>query len=208
MLKSSQTIAWIYLLIICCSLEFIAGFIGFLRYLFNVNFPDQHFFLMISIGIQTGVVMIIILKGLRTPEIFSGPVEKTKYWSSHLRNTEKENIHLRLEEILKIGKVYRQPSLTLDALAQQLSTKQKYLSQIINEYYGKSFTDLINQYRIQEAKQMLRDQDTSQKTILEILYEVGFNSKTSFNTAFKNSTNMTPTEYRQHYCGNKNRSPE
>jgi AraC-like DNA-binding protein len=58
------------------------------------------------------------------------------------------------------------------------------------------FFDFVNEYRIQKAMGILKDQSRSQLTVLEILYEVGFNSKSSFNTSFKKHTNLTPTAYR------------
>ena len=68
---------------------------------------------------------------------------------------------------------------------------------MINHKLNKHFFDLINEYRIEKAMQILQNPKESHLTILEILYAVGFNSKSSFNTAFKNYTGLTPTEYRK-----------
>jgi AraC-like DNA-binding protein len=54
----------------------------------------------------------------------------------------------------------------------------------------------VNEYRIQKAMNILKDKSKNDLTVLEILYEVGFNSKSSFNTSFKKYTNLTPTAYR------------
>ncbi len=59
-----------------------------------------------------------------------------------------------------------------------------------------NFYDYISKYRIEEAKSILSDQ-SSNKTVLEILYEVGFNSKSSFNTAFKKYTGVTPSKFKR-----------
>ena len=64
--------------------------------------------------------------------------------------------------------------------------------------FEKNFYDLINTHRVEEAKKRLIDSNNT-KTILEILYEVGFNSKSVFNSAFKKNTGFTPTEFRKKY---------
>ena len=57
--------------------------------------------------------------------------------------------------------------------------------------------DFVNEFRIKEAKSILKDPSKKEFTVLEILYEVGFNSKSSFNTAFKKHTGLTPTQFRK-----------
>ena len=73
----------------------------------------------------------------------------------------------------------------------------RYLSQIINDSLQKNFFDFINFYRIEESKNYLSDSKYKKLNILEVLYEVGFNSKSTFNKVFKEHTGLTPTEYRQ-----------
>ena len=87
---------------------------------------------------------------------------------------------------------YRNPDISLETLAQQLNISSKHLSQVINES-GQHFYDLINQYRIEEAKHLLKEQNGD--NILQIAYRTGFNSKPTFNAAFKKMTGMTPSEY-------------
>ena len=71
------------------------------------------------------------------------------------------------------------------------------VSQAINEGLKRNFYDLINGYRVEEAKQLLVDSKNMNFTILSIGFEAGFNSKTTFNTVFKKFTGSTPTEYRE-----------
>lgn len=70
------------------------------------------------------------------------------------------------------------------------------LSVLINQNLNQHFYDFINSYRIENAMQILKDTSKNKVTILEILYEIGFNTKSSFNTAFKKHTGNTPTEFR------------
>ena len=88
-------------------------------------------------------------------------------------------------------------SLTIQDLANQMNVNVRDISVLINQTMGQHFFDFINQYRIEKAKSILKNPEKKNLTVLEILYEVGFNSKSSFNTAFKNYTNLTPTQYRK-----------
>jgi len=81
-------------------------------------------------------------------------------------------------------------------LANQIDIPVRDLSILINHQMDQHFFDFVNEYRIQKAMHILKDESKSQLTVLEILYEVGFNSKSSFNTSFKKYTNLTPTAYR------------
>ena len=76
-----------------------------------------------------------------------------------------------------------------------LSLRPKILSQVINETIGQTFFDFINRYRIEEAKRLLTNPADKKITVLEVLYEVGFNSKSSFNKNFKKVTGQSPSEY-------------
>ena len=93
-------------------------------------------------------------------------------------------------------KPYLNPSLTIQDISADIEIPTRELSILINHTLGQHFFDFINTYRIQDAMIILKDSTKNKVTILEILYEVGFNSKSSFNTAFKNHTGFTPTAYR------------
>ena len=98
---------------------------------------------------------------------------------------------------MQTHKPYLEPELTLDQLASQLSLKPRLLSQAINEIRQQTFFDFINHFRIDEATRLLTNPKDKKITVLEVLYKVGFNSKSSFNTLFKKYTGLTPTEFRQ-----------
>ncbi|MCZ6899895.1 MAG: helix-turn-helix domain-containing protein, partial [Bacteroidetes bacterium] len=71
-----------------------------------------------------------------------------------------------------------------------------HLSQVINDRIGLNFFDFVNSYRIKEATRLLSDSQKSEYTIIELAYESGFNSKSTFNSAFKRFAGSTPTEFR------------
>jgi AraC-like DNA-binding protein len=96
---------------------------------------------------------------------------------------------------------YLDPDLTIQALATQLEWPVRELSLLINHHLGQHFFDFVNEYRIREAKRQLRDPTRREQTVLEILYAVGFNSKSSFNTSFKKLTGQTPTQFRSAAVG-------
>ncbi len=70
-----------------------------------------------------------------------------------------------------------------------------HLSQSINEILKLNFYELINRYRVEEAKNKIREE--TEKSLLQVAFEVGFNNKASFNNAFKKHVGMTPSKYRQ-----------
>ncbi|MNY38368.1 HTH-type transcriptional regulator CdhR [compost metagenome] len=88
------------------------------------------------------------------------------------------------------------PSLTIQELSNQIDIPVRDLSILINHHMDQHFFDFVNEYRIQKAMIILKNPLKKDLTVLEILYEVGFNSKSSFNTSFKKYTNLTPTAYR------------
>jgi AraC-like DNA-binding protein len=104
-------------------------------------------------------------------------------------------------EFLKDFMVEKEPyldsSLTIQDLSKQVKMPVKDLSTLINQYMDKHFFDFVNAYRIEKAMQILSDSAQKELTVLEILYKVGFNSKSSFSTSFKKHTGKTPTDFRK-----------
>ncbi len=102
---------------------------------------------------------------------------------------------------MQTKKPYLEPELTLEQLASRLSLKPRVLSQAINEILEQNFYDFINRHRIEEASRLLTNPKDEKITVQEVFYEVGFNSKSSFNTLFKKYTGLTPTAFRKKQSG-------
>ncbi|NMH89074.1 helix-turn-helix domain-containing protein [Flavivirga algicola] len=102
----------------------------------------------------------------------------------------------KLEYSLNTDKPYLQPGLTLSVLAEHLGISDRKLSMVINDIMKTSFYDLINKYRIEEAKKKLASSDYDKYSITGIAEICGFNSKSSFYRIFKKETGMTPTQYK------------
>ncbi len=94
-----------------------------------------------------------------------------------------------------IKKPYLDRELTIYNLSDQLRISRHTLSEVINEHMGMNFYNLVNEYRVKEVKQRMKNEDYRQLTILAIAYDSGFNSKSSFNTIFKEKTGQTPSQY-------------
>lgn len=118
-----------------------------------------------------------------------------KYKNSGLTTTFSEELREALIILLNEEKIFKDNMLSLDKLANTLNISRHHTSQIINEHFGVSFNELINSYRIAEATAILKQDKHRNLKIIDVIYEVGFNNKVSFNRAFKKYVNMTPTEY-------------
>jgi AraC-like DNA-binding protein len=102
----------------------------------------------------------------------------------------------RLRDHMAQAHPYLDPALTIQDLAQQLQLPVRELSLLINHHLNQHFFDFVNEYRIRQSMRLLKDPAQRDRTVLEILYAVGFNSKSSFNTSFKKLTGQTPSQYR------------
>jgi len=149
-----------------------------------------------------------IMKALNHPELFRGvnsklklakdilPEVEEKIESSEEQNNLIKIQILNLKQYMIEKEPFLDPSLTIQELSNQINIPVRELSILINHHMDQHFFDFVNEYRIQKAMHLLKNESKKQLTVLEILYEVGFNSKSSFNTSFKKYTNLTPTAYR------------
>ncbi len=119
----------------------------------------------------------------------------SKYQNSNLSDDVKIKIIEDLERYMAL-KPYNYSNLTIDDVAESLQTNTKYLSQIINETYQKNFYNYINMFRVNDSKEMLLNPEFSNYSTEGIAKSVGFNSKSSFYTAFKKYTGLTPVEFK------------
>ena len=127
--------------------------------------------------------------------------QSPKYEYSGLSPKELSEYGEKLIEYLETKKPYTANDLKLQDIADYFGLPSHQLSQIINTELKRNFYDLINSHRIEEAKRELIAPAKQHMTILAIAYEVGFNSKSAFNTAFKKYTQMTPSQYKESQLG-------
>ncbi len=131
------------------------------------------------------------------PEIFKVAKVKVaeKYKDSPMDNDELSRYKTRLKRAMEEEQVFLNPELTLSQLAEKVATNTHTLSRVINEGYERSFYDYINGYRVREFARLVMQEENQKETFLAIAFRVGFNSKTTFNRAFKKITGTTPRQY-------------
>jgi YesN/AraC family two-component response regulator len=152
---------------------------------------DHLFASYISIAIYLISFQVISQSGFfKQPNL----VEQQKYKSSSLSMDDQSGILKKLKALMETEKPFLQSGFSLSDLAAKLKVSTHQLSQVINDGLGKSFFEMTAEYRIEEAKKLLKEKVNIK--VEEIAEEVGYNSKSSFNTAFKKITGMTPSEWR------------
>jgi AraC-like DNA-binding protein len=188
---------WLYLIIGGFGLIWLIGLINELTMVVIAHRTLSIALSIITFLISFSLANVIIFRGLKQPEIFSGIDEKPKYEKSPLTDGEADQLLMSLKNHMAARKPHLVPGLSISGLAKDLTVPSRHLSQVINSRLGKNFIDFVNSYRIEEAKRLLSESGANGKTILEIAYEAGFNSKSVFNKAFKKHAGMAPQEFRR-----------
>lgn len=114
-----------------------------------------------------------------------------------IKSTTKSKVITQLYRLMDDEELYKNPLLSRLDLATRLETSESYLSQIINQEINKSVIQFVNDYRIEAAKNLLKDPVFNKYSIEAIGMEAGFKSKSTFYTIFKNSLEMSPGAYRK-----------
>ena len=122
-------------------------------------------------------------------EIKSNIVEKKE--DNNLINEWKPKI----EALLKNDKLYEDPELSLTQIAKELKTNPSIISKVINHGFQMNFNDLINFYRVEAVKEKLNAGEQKNQTLLGIAFDCGFNSKATFNRAFKKFAQVSPKDW-------------
>ncbi len=121
----------------------------------------------------------------------------SKYQTSSLKEEEMDEIYRAITHHLVDKKIYLDPNLKVQHIAQQVGVTTHNISQTINSKAQQPFYDLVNSYRVNHLKRLLVDPQNQHYTILGLGIESGFNSKTSLNRIFKQQTGMSPGEFRK-----------
>lgn len=124
-------------------------------------------------------------------------LDHTKYKTNPVSDEQTDYLYAKAFKLMVDDKQFQNASLSLKSLSESLHVSPQVLSQVINQKSGKNFNSFVNAFRIEEAKLLLHKEEFKNQTIASIAFEVGFNSISSFNTAFKKETGETPMAYRQ-----------
>ncbi len=186
---------WLYFVLIGFSLKFI--FDIWFVYDSNVNLRFNVTALYASRTVLFIFLNYMIYKGFQQKSIFEGAEEIKTSKKLSLSQIVHENYKNKLLGFMENEKPYLDPDLTLLSLSEQVNIPSRSLSEVINFGLNQNFYDFVNSYRVRESETLLSQANSNYKTILEIIFESGFNSKSSFHKAFKKHNGLTPTEFKK-----------
>ncbi len=172
--------------------------------IFEFNNTEKGIFEILFVQLANAIKNIIQYENMKKlheslPSRKSASLDK--YKKSRLPKEIAEKYFKSLLGLLEREKIYKDMNLSLPELAETLGIQRNHLSFIINEFAKMNFYDFINTYRIEEAKRLLTKNGDEEVNVLEIAFDSGFNSKSTFNKVFKKFTGKTPSEYRKSLFG-------
>lgn len=157
-----------------------------------------HYLQYVSFLLSVCIVLLFLINtvfpGLE--KVSDKVIEKRRQQKSYLQNTDKSELQQKVETLITDG-IYLDSELTLQKLAGRVGVTPHQLSEYINKHFDKNFTAFINQHRVTKAKELLLSKNNF--TIEAIAFEVGFNSKSAFNAAFRKLESMSPSEFKNKY---------
>jgi AraC-like DNA-binding protein len=136
----------------------------------------------------------IYVFNLVAPVVHTGET-RPKYQKSKISGLDVDSLLRRLSETMTSKKPYRDAGLTIVQLSREIDVTPHQLSELLNDKLDMNFHKFVNSFRIQDAKALLENE--AEKSIIDIAFDCGFNSKSNFNQVFKNETGKTPGEWRR-----------
>lgn len=210
---------WVGNFLMACLIYFFSSLVMYLLYLFGIDllysqtwwyymlFAVVFYYIAISgysFSIETRKTFKLDFLKYQMPGLLSAPeipIEEASFEVVELLKEKKqdqtdyERWQLRILKAVVEEEMFRDPELTLTDLAKQLGTNSSVLSKVINGAFQMNFNDFINRYRVEEVKKQLQNPDNASLTIMSLAYDAGFNSKATFNRAFKKHTGENPSKY-------------
>jgi AraC-like DNA-binding protein len=165
--------------------------------------PFDPYFVMF--GFITLFSFVYSFYGIKQPVIFEqksfnqddDKKETEKYSKSGLKDNDAYAYLHKLISHVENNKPFLDRDLGIHDLSIMTGIPRHYITQVLNEYHNKNFFTFINEYRVKEVLERFSDPKYNHYTVLAIAFDAGFNSKTTFNSIFKNQTGLTPSEYRE-----------
>lgn len=174
-------------------LKYYAAFLIFIV-LIDLLFFDYAFQKYYSYPLFIGMAIITYWLGLEGFNKRKDNIIKTQNIISSKERTELKKIATRLKNAMEKEKNYKNPELNLTILSELIGVKPYQTTKCINIIFGKKFNDFVNEYRIEELQKSLNDPKNKKFTLLSLAFDVGFNSKSSFNRAVKKATGKSPKD--------------
>lgn len=166
---------------------------GLLSYLFYLSLTIALFYVCFH-GIRHYAIA-----DFKAVEDYNSDIQKAseKYKSSSMTDEKMKTLYNKITKLFDDEKWFLQPQLRVDDLAKELQVTTHQISQTINSKANKTFYDFVNHYRVEYLKEELTKPKNKQYTILALGLESGFNSKSSLNRIFKETTGFTPLQYQR-----------
>jgi AraC-like DNA-binding protein len=182
--------------------EYMGSWYYFMAFAIVVYYIAINGFNAVSIPLKKLLFQPELLLSYYQPAMLPAPAENSIQDADYelVKEEVKEDIHLqqwkeKIATAMKEEKLYEDAELTLTQLAKKFSTNTSVLSKVINQGFQLNFNDFVNTYRVQAVTQMLKAGEQKNQTLLGIAFDCGFNSKATFNRAFKKQTNLSPKEW-------------
>ncbi|MDW3652142.1 MAG: helix-turn-helix domain-containing protein [Bacteroidia bacterium] len=156
-------------------------------YLLEWSFLENYLYLGAAI-----LIYLISVKIIYQPDFL---YQKEKYAKSSLSKQDIEKYGLKIKDYFENQRIFVDPEFNLNRLSKDLALEKHKVSQILGDYFDASFYDLLNQYRIEEVCRQLLSSRHKNYSILGIAFDCGYQSKSSFNTAFKKIKGVTPSAF-------------
>ncbi|MGH1386457.1 helix-turn-helix domain-containing protein [Kordia sp.] len=168
-----------------------ANFLIFTAYI--IGYFYLYFVGTITFSVVFYALLIFLLSKKNRDTIFQDIPEK--YQAKKIEKSEEEELIAALKEAMKTHQFHKNTNIKLNDIAKVLHISSHKLSQLLNDNLGKNFALFINEYRVEDAKKLLRE--NNQFTLESIGFEAGFSSKSTFYATFKKLIGKTPAEYKK-----------
>lgn len=139
-------------------------------------------------------INILVAYGFTRSTRFGGVSERGHH-DDHGTDPKTAAVYQKIHTSLETQQLYLDPELSLERLAQEIGEPPKATSTAINRHYRKNFFEVINHYRIEQAKALIRSHE--HLSMQQVIERSGFNSKSTFNRCFKKETGLTPSDYKK-----------
>lgn len=166
---------------------------------FITKSPDNFFFLESYgvIGLSAILLYMILFKLVVSPKSVLPKADTKTYKTSSLTKSKAEIYKKEFLRLMDKEKLFTNSNITVDQVAQKMGIPRQYLSEVLNVYLKSNFQDYMNKCRAEEFVESLKDDKFKNYSVMGIANEVGFKSKSSFNTTFKKIYGVTPSEFKK-----------
>lgn len=175
------------------TLKYYAAFL-IIVVLIDLLFFDYAFKKYYSYPLFIGMAIITYWLGLEGFNKRNLDIIKTQNIIPDKEKEQLKQIATALKKLMEEDKIYTNPDLSLALLSEKLNVKSYQTTKCLNVIFGKKFSDFVNEYRIKALKDILKNPKNEKFTLLSLAFEVGFNSKSSFNRAVKKITGKPPKD--------------